>query len=164
MWVRTVWLAVSSLMRVFTRALWMIYFANQSAVTQLCMVYHLDSVYSECNNLRRMIVAKQLIWWAVMKMEGRCQLWPIRAISKWMWAKFKWGVPWQPPTGHLPLAPVTLISQWRIKNTKELTLYLNIGVSKNQEAKASHEGKTTWQWLECACATRSPADNWKSPS
>ena len=44
------------------------------------------------------------------------------------------GVPWQPPTGHLPVAPVTLISQWRIKNTKELTLYLNIGLSKNEEA------------------------------
>ena len=44
------------------------------------------------------------------------------------------GLPWQPPTGHLPLAPVTLISQWRIENTKELTLNLNLGVSKNQEA------------------------------
>ena len=89
------------------------------------------------------------------------------------------GLPWQPPTGHLPLAPVTLISQWRIKNTKELTLNLNLGVSKNQEVggrgrtkkkkaatqlQASHEGKTTWQWLECACAMRSPADNRKSPS
>ena len=38
------------------------------------------------------------------------------------------------PTGHLPSVPVTLISQWRIKNTKELTLDLNIGVSKNQGA------------------------------
>ena len=36
------------------------------------------------------------------------------------------GLPWQPPTGHLPLAPVTLISQWRIENTKELTLNLNL--------------------------------------
>ena len=64
--------------------------------------------------------------------------------------------------GHLPLAPVTMISQWRIKNKKELTPNLNIGVSKNQEVggrqkaarqlQASHEGKTMWQWLECACA------------
>ena len=43
-------------------------------------------------------------------------------------------VSWQPPTDHLSLAPVTLISQWRIRNTKELTLNLNIGVSKNEEA------------------------------
>ena len=88
-------------------------------------------------------------------------------------------LPWQPPTGHLSLAPVTLISQWRMKTTKELTLNLTLGVSKNQEAgggwgrrtkakklqrqlEASHEGKTTWQWLECA--TRSPADSRKSHS
>ena len=32
------------------------------------------------------------------------------------------------------LAPVTLISRWRIKNTKELKLNLNIEVSKNKEA------------------------------
>ena len=32
--------------------------------------------------------------------------------------QIKGGLPWQPPTGHLPLAPVTLISQWRIENTK----------------------------------------------
>ena len=71
------------------------------------------------------------------------------------------GLPWQPPTGHLPLALVSLISQWRIKNTKELTLNLTLGVSNNQETggdeqkakkqqkqlEASHEGKTTWQWL-----------------
>ena len=71
------------------------------------------------------------------------------------------GLPWQPPTGHLPLALVSLISQWRIKNTKELTLNLTLGVSNNQETggdeqkakkqqkqlEASQEGKTTWQWL-----------------
>ena len=76
--------------------------------------------------------------------------------------------------GHLPLALFTLISQWRIKNTKEVTLNLNLGVSKNQEVggrgrtkgkkaarqlKASHKGKTMWQWLKCACAA---ADNRKS--
>ena len=84
-----------------------------------------------------------------------------------------------PPPGHLPLAPGTLISQWRIENTKELTLNLNLGVSKNQEAggrgrtkgkkqqgnsKQATRAKTTWEWLECACATRSPADNRESPS
>ena len=94
----------------------------------------------------------------------------------------KGGLPWQPPTSQLPLAPVTLISQWRMKKTKELTLNLTLGVSKNQEAggggggggeeqkakklqrqlEASHEGKTTWQWLECA--TQSPADSRKSHS
>ena len=33
-----------------------------------------------------------------------------------------------------------------------------------RQLQASHEGKTMWQWLECACATQSPADNRKSPS
>ena len=55
------------------------------------------------------------------------------------------GVPWQPPTGHLPVAPVTLISQWRIKNTKELTLYLNIGLSKNEEAGGKWTKGKTWE-------------------
>ena len=52
-----------------------------------------------------------------------------------------WGVPWQPPTGRLPLAPLTLISQWRIKNTKEPTLNLNKGVSKNEETSGSGRAK-----------------------
>ena len=42
------------------------------------------------------------------------------------------------------------------------------GTSKRRKAarqlQASHKGKTTWQWLECACEMRSPADNRKSPS
>ena len=42
------------------------------------------------------------------------------------------------------------------------------GMNKMQNAarqlQASHEGKTTWQWLECTCAKQSPADNRKSPS
>ena len=88
------------------------------------------------------------------------------------------GLPWQPPTGHLPLAPVTDFS---VENREHKRTYLKPepwsfeeprggweGANKRQKAarqlQASHEGKTTWQWLECACATRSPADNRKSPS
>ena len=62
-----------------------------------------------------------------------------------MWAKCKYsrggGVSWQPPTDHLPRAPVTLISQWRIKNTKELTLNQNKGVAKNEEASGRGRAK-----------------------
>ena len=46
----------------------------------------------------------------------------------------KGGLPWQSPMDHLLLSPVTLISQWRIKNTKQITLNLNLGVLKNQDA------------------------------
>ena len=63
------------------------------------------------------------------------------------------GLPWQPPTGHLPLAPVTLISQWRMKTTKELTLNLTLGVSKNQEAGGGWGRRTKGK--KAAKATRS---------
>ena len=42
------------------------------------------------------------------------------------------GEPWQPPIDHLPLAPVTLISQRIIRNTKRT--YLTVGLSRNQGA------------------------------
>ena len=44
------------------------------------------------------------------------------------------------------LAAVILISQWRIKNTKELTLNQNEGVSKNEEA--SGRGRTKGEKLQ----------------
>ena len=68
--------------------------------------------------------------------------------------QIKGGLPWQPPTGHLPLAPVTLISQWRIENTKELTLILNLGVSKNQEAGGRGRTKGKKQQGNSKQATR----------
>ena len=66
----------------------------------------------------------------------------------------KGGLPWWPPTGHLPLVPVTLMSQWRIKNPKELTLDLNIGVLKNQEAGGREWTKCKKQQGNCKQATR----------
>ena len=62
------------------------------------------------------------------------------------------GVPWQSPMGHLPLALFTLISQWRIKNTRELTLNLNLGVSKNQEVggRGRTKGKKAARAYGCA--------------
>ena len=64
------------------------------------------------------------------------------------------GLPWQPPTGHLLLAPVTLISQWRIKNTKELTLNLNLGVSKNKAMGGRGQTKGKKQQGNSKQATR----------
>ena len=54
-------------------------------------------------------------------------------------------VPGHSPTGHLPGTCHT-DSQWRIKNTKELTLNLNKGVSKNEEA--SGRGRTKGKKLQ----------------
>ena len=52
----------------------------------------------------------------------------------------------QPPTGHLPVGPVTLFSQWRIKITKRT--YLNGGSSKEPRGQVAGREQTNskkWQ-------------------
>ena len=45
--------------------------------------------------------------------------------------QIKGGLPWQPPTGHLPGTCHTDLS---VENREHKITYLNLGVSKNQEA------------------------------
>ena len=67
------------------------------------------------------------------------------------------GSPWQPPT-YLPLSPVILISQWRLKHKRNLpehrTLVKPRGMRERanrrkkvaKQLEASHEGQSTLQY------------------
>ena len=104
-WVRSVWLAISSLMPCLHELLRTIHVANYSAVTQPCIVYHLYGVircYTQ--NLRRMIVEKQLTCrQAVMKMEGKGKTWAPRGqnYGAMAWMRMRNAITyWQQFTGE----------------------------------------------------------------